>query len=70
MAQTEKSFLEILKAWKRKHWIIFASEKNKKFWCNLSAQYKVTLRSNLNASSKIIYIGDDIKNAYKVWLDN
>lgn len=70
MAQTEKYFLKILEAWKRKSWIIFASEKGKKFWCNLNEQYKITIRSDIGKPSKIVYIGEDVKKAYQVWLDN
>lgn len=71
MARPEKSFLKIMDVWKQKHWIIFASEKTKRFWCNLSNQYKVTIRPDANSTtSKTIYIGEELKEAYKVWLDN
>jgi len=70
MAQEDKSFLKTLDVWKRKSWILFATEKQKKFWCNLSEQYKVTLRDEKNTQLfKIIYIGQNLDKAYKVWLE-
>lgn len=70
MTQEDKSFLKILDTWKRKNWVLFASENNKRFWCNLSGQYKVTLREEENYQpSKIVYIGQNLDKAYKVWLE-
>lgn len=71
MTQEEKNFLEALDVWKKDKWIIYAAENHKRFWCNLSNQYKVMLRldTNSTSSSKTIYIGDDLKKAYEAYIN-
>lgn len=72
MACTKTYFLKMLDTWKKKHWTIFASDKDKRFWCNFEGQYKITQiidteSKEPNGRSKIIYIGGEKEKAYNVW---
>lgn len=67
MNKIQEDFLDTLKEWKKNNWIIFATQSTKRdikrFWCNYSREYKVTLKSK----EEPLYQGNSMEKAYKIY---